>query len=425
MLSGRCVMAPEEDLGESPNINAHITKELVESCLQADKGIEADLLRFEEVKITNKGDNYMCIVTSIVVWYRLGSLKDLRTSYVVKINPQWEDSNSSKHVKEFFHKELSFYHDLRPALNRELQEASLPGLRTPRSPFAQMTEGKGIIFMDNLREQGFQMAEFWKGLDKDHTLLVVRELARLHGASFLLQKKSKVDLLTSYPYLVCPLLTKDTGRDVIYNDMMNCCAAIARLNEGYEKVAKYLEKELALKSLVCVRESLRPRSPFVAVTHGDCWTGNLLFRNDSDGVPVETMLVDLQVVRQASPANDLSYLFFSSLSGQDRRKNLNLFLQTYYDTLRDVVRGGGHELDFTLEDLCEEYERHCLYGIFSGLFINFLVVCGSVGGLNLIKGTEELMKVHKEYILGSIQERPEIKERFFSIFDDMIEKEIV
>ncbi|XP_076066181.1 uncharacterized protein LOC143039817 [Oratosquilla oratoria] len=350
LVSGRSPSSSGEGLGESPTNNSLITKELVEACLRADKGQEAKLLGFREEEFTKKGDNFMCVVTSVSVRYKVGTLEDRCTSYVIKSNPQPGLSDTNKLLDESFRKEYGFYHGLGPALNRELQEVGLPGLRTPRSPFAQITQGKEIIFMDNLRDRGFQMTDFRKGLDKEHSLLVVMELARLHGASFLLQRKSKVDLLTSYPYLVDVFMREDEEHEnfsVLYRGLLESCAAVARLSEGYGQVAKFLE-ELSLKPMDLVREHLQPRPPFVAVVHGDSWSNNLLFRKDDDGVPVEMMFVDLQDVRASSPTTDLSFFFFTSLSGQVRRKNMDYFLQTYYDTLQDVVRTGGLELSFTL-----------------------------------------------------------------------------
>ncbi|XP_076066049.1 putative oxidoreductase dhs-27 [Oratosquilla oratoria] len=428
-MSGRTCPPGREEPSESPNNNIVMNKVLIETCLQRDKGQEAKLLSFEEKEITKKGDNFLCVVTSITVRYQLGNQKDLRASYVVKFNPQRQLSGTF--LKEVFAKENGFYHEICPALNRELKEAGLPGLRTPRSPFTQMTEGKEVIFMGNLREQGFQMINFRKGLDKDHTLLVVRELARLHGASFLLQKKSKIDLVTSYPYLVDGLMKKGVeyeGFALVYRSLLKIGATIARRNEGYDKVAKCLEEELSPNCMDCIREHLQPHAPFAAVVHGDCWSNNLLFRYDSGGTPVDIRLVDLQIVRASSITTDLNYFFFTSPSGEVRRKNMDLFLHTYYDTLEDVVRAGGLQLDFTFEDFCEEYERRCLYGITYGLIITMMAMCGSCGGPDFadIKDNnfEEMMKKYEEFLV-SMQEYPDIKERFLSTFDDMIEKGIV
>ncbi|XP_076066642.1 putative oxidoreductase dhs-27 [Oratosquilla oratoria] len=428
-MSGRTSSTPGEEHDELPN-NSHITKELVEACLQADKGLRAKLLCFEEEEITKKGENYLGLVTSISVQYRLESLEDLRTNYVVKSNFERGLSDANKLLREIFAKEIGFYLEIVPALNRELQEAGQPDLRTPKSPFVLQTEDKEIIFMDDLREQGFQMVDYKKGLDKDHTLLVVRELARLHGASFLLQRNSKVDLLTNYPYLVDGFMACAEYETFVltFQGVLKCCAVIARLNKGYGKVAKYIEEELSPKCMDYRREFLHPCPPFVAVVHGDCWNNNILFRNDNNGVPVETMLVDFQFLRRSSPTTDLSHFFFTSLTGQVRRKNIDSFLQTYYDTLQDVVRAGGLQLDFTLEDLSKDYERRCLYGITVSLFMTSMISCGLFGGPNLgeIKDDciDEMMKKYEESLV-ELQEQPDVKERFLSIFDDMIEKGFV
>lgn len=75
------------------------------------------------------------------------------------------------------------------------------------------------------------------------------------------------------------------------------------------------------------------------------------FRYKADGVLEEVALTDLQAVRIASPACDLSSLLFTSLDGAVRKENLDAFLASYHASFADVLEAGGKPVPFTLEEL--------------------------------------------------------------------------
>ncbi|ROT72733.1 hypothetical protein C7M84_008848 [Penaeus vannamei] len=77
------------------------------------------------------------------------------------------------------------------------------------------------------------------------------------------------------------------------------------------------------------------------ICHGDAWNNNLLFKYDEDGVPVEVMLVDLQLCRRESFAVDLNYFLYTSLTGDVRKPNLDALLETYRGHFNGVVEAGG------------------------------------------------------------------------------------
>ncbi|XP_076032190.1 uncharacterized protein LOC143019993 [Oratosquilla oratoria] len=416
--------------GEVPGTREVITEKLVIACLRADKGEDAVFQSYKIKDFTKVGDNYISVVTSVQVQYTLGE-KDHQVGYVVKLNPNWKFGEATDVLREFFSKEGGFYKEIKPVLDQELMDIGLPCLRMPHCHLFNPKEGAETLFLEDLRDRDFKMFDRRKGLDLDHSLLVVKELARLHAASVLLQKKSEVDLTEAYPYLKDGFMSQDTDYESftnIFRGLIGASAQLAKACGGYDNVVAYLKEELEPNCMTIYRKMLNPCGPFVTIIHGDCWTNNFLFRYDEKGRPVELMLVDLQIVRKSSPTTDLNYLFYTSLNGSDRRKNLEKLLREYYAAFQEVITSGGLEMDFTFQELLEDYKTRNMLGFLKALIIMPTVLKKDGERFTLSKLDGENMKTvmkETEQLTVTLSNDPVIKERFLSVLDDMVVSGVV
>ncbi|XP_076069337.1 uncharacterized protein LOC143041397 [Oratosquilla oratoria] len=406
------------------NPHSLLTRDLVASCIRADKGEDAILQTFEVKDFTAKGDNYMSVVTSICARYRQDDAY-LEANYVVKINPQSPSPVLGAVIRELFLKEGGFYKEICPALNRELRLAGLDELRVARAPLVHLEAGEEVIFMEDLRKRGYRMADRGKGLDDDHSLLVVKELARFHAASVLLRKKLGVDLLEKFPFLA---EAHSEAYGPFFAALLEGTALFADKVGGQGHVVQYLRGKLQPKFMEYYFEQLQSEEPFIAITHGDCWTNNMLFRYDAESRPVEVMLVDLQVVRRSSASTDLSYMMYTSLNGEDRRRTLDMFLYCYFTIFQEVLSAGGMEPLFTFQKLLEDYKAHRLHGILMGLLMvpALLREEGQAFDMKSIteENLEEMMKENQQEVVN-LSENPKVKERFLSLFEDLTEMELL
>ena len=151
---------------------------------------------------------------------------------------------------------------------------------------------------------------------------------------------------------------------------------------------------------------------------------NLYFRYSEDGEVQECRLLDLQVVRVGSPALDLNYLLYCSLTGDVRKAELENFFVQYYATFASVLAGGGVPMKFTLPQLKKEFFSKNLYGLlFSQMIIPGVIIDQEDApemekfGENMQEGLEELKKKMASVILSN----PLLKPRMLSVYDDMME----
>lgn len=138
-----------------------------------------------------------------------------------------------------------------------------------------------MIILENLIKQGYRRGDKRVGQDAAHTFLVVKELARLHASSLLLQDRDPTtDTADKFDTL-----------DVEWSDYMNlgidfgeyierCLDIGGDLFEeigGYDVVDNWINR-LKKQAWQMYKQQLVREKPFVAILHGDSWINNLIFR---------------------------------------------------------------------------------------------------------------------------------------------------
>ena len=184
-----------------------------------------------------------------------------------------------------FEKEIGFYKYILPLLNKELEKLKEIPLRMPRYLHSVSKDKEEVIFLEDMRKWGYRMLDRKIGMDRNHTMLIIKELARLHAISKILMNSEefkKENLEKKFPFLEEPFekMLKDMGNDkinVYMEEALTTSAEIAERNKGYEYAGRYL-RTLIPKITEVMRYSLKAEDPFIAICHGDCWNNNFLYK---------------------------------------------------------------------------------------------------------------------------------------------------
>ncbi|XP_076031831.1 uncharacterized protein LOC143019744 [Oratosquilla oratoria] len=406
-----------------------LTKDLVAACLEADKGKDVVLKSFEVKNFTATGDGLASQVTGVLVDYQSAG-RDHQVSYVAKINKPSKHTDTVHLLREYFEKEQGFYTEIVPVLNEELRRAGLRSLNIPRCLFIQSKKGEEVIFLEDLRERGFKKRDCRQGLDEAHCNLVFGELARLHAASVLLQEKSKVDLLESYPYLFDCFEKEDFPYESYHDILGGVIGGIGEATQkigGYEKVAHYIKEVLKPQIISLYREGIQNTS-IKALVHSDSWVNNFLFRYNEDGVPEEVVIIDFQFVRRSSPTVDIICVLCTSTERDFRHTHRSKILRAYYEVFKGVLQAGGLEPDFTVDDLEKDYESRKVFGFLLGVFYSAAALRQDGKGFHMDdlgdENVEGVIQKNQEEV-GSMLDDPVIKDRIVSILDDIASSGIV
>jgi hypothetical protein len=112
---------------------------------------------------------------------------------------------------------------------------------------------------------------------------------------------------------------------------------------------------------------MQPKEPLAVLCHGDFCRNNILFRYDS-GKPCDAVLFDLQQVKYASPAIDLSVFMYLNTSSELRNQHWDDLFGEYHAnltrTLACILGCSVEELspDYGLDEFQKDFVAHGFYG---------------------------------------------------------------
>lgn len=343
----------------------------LEKVLAATKGNYAKMLSWKNDHFTQNGDNFQSLVNAIKVLYSLNG-ETLSTSYVVKHSPDPHNMLEGFSTP-LFEKEVHFYTELASLLSSELEAVGESPLKIPNCFFASSEHGHERIVLEDLRLKGFKMTDRRVPLDVPRVNMALKELARLHAAGFLLERKTPLENLEDkYEFLKVDIFNnKENAEQFQYNLWFTAMETVAdnlANVSGYEAVQEWLTKNKRRGSEI-VFSHLKTTNLIKTFCHGDCWVNNMLYRYDDKGDPVEVTFVDLQMCRMSSPATDLQFFLSTCLDGRTRKDGLGDFLSIYYESFVSVLKMGGVDIPYTLEELKQEFKEKLSYGLLTGMFI--------------------------------------------------------
>ncbi|XP_066990861.1 uncharacterized protein [Macrobrachium rosenbergii] len=422
-LVGRVVSATTTTTSDPRSL---ITEDNVRKVLKVDKGSEALLKSWKVVDFTKSGDNFACLVTSVEVTYSTRDEGNCEASYVVKLNPNRKSGNFREAEPFLFEKEGKFYEELVPALNGALASARQEPLRFPKCFLVSLEEEKEHLYFEDLRVRGFRMFDKKKGLDKSHVTLVISELARLHGASYLLKQKFLEGraVTSKYEFLSKDFLTCSPNCTEIFvswvQRAIDTGVTFLETVSGYETATAWV-KSIRSKVGFFLSEYLQSKK-FNSVCHGDCWNNNMLFRYNSEGLPVEVAFVDLQFSREASIASDLNYFLQTSVTGDVRRPNIDNFMSIYHSAYKEVLEGRNMPMPFTKEEILEEFKDKSVFGLLFAMVIIPLLLIEPEEGLQVSDTCfETRMREIRVLSVAKLKTNLPHKSRFLAVFDELME----
>jgi hypothetical protein len=236
--------------------------------------LASDQFEIEYGEGSAKGDNYNGIV------YRVQAIKDseVKLSLIVKLPPDNPGRREEFLVHKSFIQEADFYDHLYP-LYRKFQEergvcVETDGLFEIPKCFKTLTEEPlEALYFDDLKTHGFQMFDRTKELTREHVLLVMKALAKMHATYFSIkdQQPELVDKYRSIKDFILMQCHREEAAMKIYNEKMKQQALDVLKHcddeEFVTKVRSVLNVELhkLLEEGISVDES----EPYAILCHGD------------------------------------------------------------------------------------------------------------------------------------------------------------
>ncbi|ODM99554.1 hypothetical protein Ocin01_07129 [Orchesella cincta] len=363
---------------------------------------------------TKPGDNYLSTIYSVKVVLCDDSLK----SILVKCYPENVAKREFLDNTSIFSTEYLIYDQFLPALNQLVDTCgddkstfavnvasfyggNIIGIKSTRFD-AEPWISENFIVLEDLRTKGYKMLDRRKGLDLDHVLLTIKQLANLHALSWVYKRRNGLHLLVNkYPYLKDVMYKKENeaGWKPVLEGLNRNALEIIQQEFGPESDIFLKLKALLSKDVMdmiriylngtgideLVAESLlriKPDGPipfaddqWLVATHGDSWINNLLFAYNEEKTPKSVVIVDHQTFRETCLTVDLAYLIYSSTPVSLRKQSVPVLLRTYFDHFVEICQKLNEKppVSFTFSNFERRWRRARIYGLLMSInFITFI-----------------------------------------------------
>ncbi|XP_017765087.1 PREDICTED: uncharacterized protein LOC108554348 [Eufriesea mexicana] len=387
--------------------HVRLTLEFVRKLIIKDEP-NVEITSLEEELGSGRGDNY----TSMLYRIRAKGRKQVRScewinyerAIIYKVLPRSREHREAFKSELLFQNEVAFYTYVWPALN-ELQKNGRKVFSGVAKIYAAQID---IIAMEDLRERGFKMADRRKGLQLEHLKRALKALAGFHALSLTLRETRPEEFAR---------LTDPNGGQGIqealfrtenedwYRQYYQAAAknAIRMVSDALpthmeskrveimEKLRAFLNDDVFFRTM---SELAAMQGPLTVFCHGDCWTNNILFKDDLTRPNEEVVyLVDFQLSRVGSLALDLANLLYCCANGEIRRAHMTQLLQHYHFHLMSSLHTLNPEQppkdpSVMWELLNEEMRRCGRFGVGLALDILPISTCESEEAPDLYERSE-------------------------------------
>ncbi|KAK0170966.1 hypothetical protein PV328_008742 [Microctonus aethiopoides] len=325
-----------------------------------DKNIE-DVLLIEQIqKWAEKAQNFYSNITKCTLKYTIvDNISKERIekciSLILKEEPEEGPCRVQVRESKFFETEIEVLGNIIPKIE------NLIGIKiTPQ--FMYGSEENSLIVMNNLAVEGFKNKDCKQGFSQSHMLMMIEVLAKFHAGSVALNEQNTPENI----FKNIEFCTRAIGKVVGELSDKRCSNAAPK----FEKLAQKISHRL-------INVTKYSKDEFCVLNHGDCWTNNIMFREDDDGQPIDVRLIDFQISVWSSPAIDLLFLLSVCPELDIKCEQDDFFIDRYLNILSETMRRlNCKKKSPTVDELKNSLYKRRSFAVKSGLIFYSKLVAG-------------------------------------------------
>lgn len=356
---------PEEKcssrIEESCEIPAWLNSDYFEQLLKKVKGDSTIKVQSVDVKYAlPKGENYASVIYRVQVVFHRKDQLSISRSYIVKGMALTDLAVQKLGEYNVYEKEMDVYELVVPELKRLSRSL---GDRSELYPSALTVDrDHSVIIFDDLSKKGFIMPDRSVGLDLTHMKMSLQLTAKLHATSLKLAEMHP----TIFDRYTTGMMTRET--DAFYPFFYETFDALTNEISTWDPKWHYYSNKLRKLRPYFIEQGLKvfdheSDDDLRVFAQGDLWVNNLLFKYDSNGKPIDLVLLDFQFACYATPMIDLCYFFFTSANDELRQSCFEELMQYYYYHLACYTKRLGYSKKFpTLHQFQKQLFKKLFYG---------------------------------------------------------------
>ncbi|KAL0818986.1 hypothetical protein ABMA28_008273 [Loxostege sticticalis] len=206
----------------------------------------------------------------------------------------------------------------------------------PECYFADSSKDNRVLVLQNMSVFGFERHNKGRFLDKEHIILILEAVAKLHSFSLILREKN---IEPPNNEVMEPFMT---NKEPHYAYCLKRCFKKygVDLFEGTQFENFFKNMYSSMDDMTQFIENSVKNAHTLVYGHGDIWKENFLFKY-IDNKPVQVCLLDYQLTHLMTPARDVLFLLINSIESSIRREHYQTFLSTYYKALKVSLKANG------------------------------------------------------------------------------------
>ncbi|KAI8425940.1 hypothetical protein MSG28_004934 [Choristoneura fumiferana] len=309
-------------------------------------------------------------------------------------------------VSGMFTMELFIYNELFVLFNEIQNEAYVPVSERYNVVKSYQESIHEAILLENVAKKGYKTGFRMDPVSLKFAELSIKQLAKLHALSFVLEIKYPEFNQRKIKTINCPFKLNDDFKGLLKNSG-------EKISECLDDEARKRFNEYVPKLWENISHYLFDAKYKRTIVHGDFRANNILMK-ESECEVTDVIPVDYQLLYYGCPIIDFLYFIFLGTDQQFRKDHLEYLKDLYFDTLKNMLQ--YFEIDiksvFSREDFEGLYKDVLDYGLFS--FVQVMPF--------IFATDDEIPELGKDILSDFvIKTDPRMKERARGVIDDFIQ----
>ncbi|KAH8362817.1 hypothetical protein KR084_001288 [Drosophila pseudotakahashii] len=345
------------------NIPDWVTAQLFEDVLKKNVEGYSKVKSFKADSGSAAGENYATIMVRVKIEVELQDGKTKQVSYMVKLPHQGEVFKEMMEKSNVFEIERCMYNEVVPEMEA-LYKAANVNVTFGAKSYDLKNAKTDYVALEDLGAKGVKNANRLEGFDQAHTEMVLFKLAQWHAASAV-----RIATKGQYPEIVLHGFYKEENRPMMTGMIKGIGGNFIKSCASYKGHEEYIDKVKALTEVFVDKmfefAKVDP-TEFNVLSHGDTWANNIMFQYDAFGKVKEVFLVDYQLPRYGTVAQDLLYLLISSTKLEDKLTKFDHYVRVYHEHLVEHLKILKYSKDIpTLKDIHLSIINNGFFGTYS------------------------------------------------------------
>ncbi|XP_065354510.1 uncharacterized protein LOC135948982 [Calliphora vicina] len=328
-------MAPQQNGMSADNgLPQWLDNVTLEKAIKQQIGDYKSILEIKTENGSKEGENYSSLMMRIKAEVEMEDGGTKKASFVLKAQHANEMMARILNMLRLFPKEEEIYHKIIPKFEQLYKDAGKCVQFAPKSYTFDRDIGVDYVLLEDLHVKQFKNANRLNGLDMDHVKEVLIKMAEFHAASACYVEHYG---MFSEDFTVGIFSEKNKALLKEFNASGAFLSQLKKWKNCQQYYEKLADSDEFLVDRLLEDQKVNPRE-FNVLNHGDCWSNNIMFQYDAFGKIKDTLLVDFQVGKYGSPANDLYYFILSSASKDIKLNQFDYMIRFYYEHLVENLK---------------------------------------------------------------------------------------